>query len=354
MNTIKKSSPPPHPEDVMMDVIVMDEIYEIDNLLYQMSSHFIRKKASIQDKLREIQETLSRHGEFEHAHGDQLPFGSLLYSRRRCFSRQNPRCSTHGNGTGILEKRRRVSKDGRRRIHRVPTELGKECGIVPGSGEGQTLSDFGSDDVGDDKNAMPYATFFTIDMSPTREGEDNVNLFGLDRYQENVRVMGMLVTLSENLVRWNQELQRLSTRASCESLGFYDLDTLVKMVMLDMNGVLCQVLKEKRKFGEECKKARDSIKAVSDLGPYSNPEPDASVTQEVLQEGSNRKRSKKEQKEKLKKKRKSLPPLRLKVVESAAAAPVDSVEVDRKATTPEVHTDQDDLLGQYLKEHPLP
>ena len=195
---------------------------------------------------------------------------------------------------------------------------------------------------------MPHATLFTIDMSPTRE--EDVNLFGLDRYQENVRVMGVLVTLSENLVRWNQELQRLSTRASCESLGFYDLDTLVKMVMLDMNGVLCQVLKEKRKFGEECKKARDSIKAVSDLGPYSNPEPDANVTQEVLQEGSNRKRSKKAEKEKLKKKRKSLPPLRLK----ESAAPVDSVEVDRKATTPEVHTDQDDLLGQYLKEHPLP
>ena len=61
MNTTKKSSPPP-PEDVEMDLIVMDEIYEIDNLLYQMSSHFYRKKDIIKDKLREIQETLARHG----------------------------------------------------------------------------------------------------------------------------------------------------------------------------------------------------------------------------------------------------------------------------------------------------
>ncbi|KXJ07332.1 hypothetical protein AC249_AIPGENE14797, partial [Exaiptasia diaphana] len=102
-------------------------------------------------------------------------------------------------GVEFRDKIREI-KGGRDRIHRVPTELGKECGVVPGSGEDQILSDFGSDDVGDDKNAMPHATFFTIDMSPTRE-EDNVNLFGLDRYQENVRVMGVLVTLSENLVR---------------------------------------------------------------------------------------------------------------------------------------------------------
>ena len=143
-------------------------------------------------------------------------------------------------------------------------------------------------------------------MARTGEGGEE-DLFGFDQFQENTRVLGLLIVLSEKIVQWNQEVQQLSVRASTEHLGFYDLNLVVRHVVSDVNDLLNQIAKEKKKFHEECKKVRNSIK--TEPLPYTNPEPDQ-PKETVLQEGVSR--PKKRKSESSKSDRRKKPLLRLK------------------------------------------
>lgn len=118
------------------------------------------------------------------------------------------------------------------------------------------------------------------------------DLFGLDQYQEHLRAVNLLVDLNNKVVVWYQQVQDLVNQSPLEYMTFARVDQVIQQIMVHLNSTLSLVQKEKKSFRDQCKKVRESIKAVPDGANFVNPEPPKEATQEVLQEGSVKKKKK--------------------------------------------------------------
>jgi len=118
------------------------------------------------------------------------------------------------------------------------------------------------------------------------------DLFGLDKYQEHARVVGLLPEVHKKLEGWFESFQLLENRRQLHhELCFGDIDGLLQQYLKDICTILDELKVHKRKHREECKKVHDSIhtSVVAPLPASSNPEPPPLVSEEVLQEGNAKK-----------------------------------------------------------------
>lgn len=135
-------------------------------------------------------------------------------------------------------------------------------------------------------------TWYSFDaMSSTVNMED---LFGLDKYQEHARVVGLLPEVHKKLEGWFESFQLLENRRQLHhELCFGDIDGLLQQYLKDICTILDELKVHKRKHREECKKVHDSIhtSVVVATPVSSNPEapPPPLVSEEVLQEGNAKK-----------------------------------------------------------------
>jgi len=118
------------------------------------------------------------------------------------------------------------------------------------------------------------------------------DLFGLDKYQEHSRVVGLLPEVHKKLEGWFESFQLLENRRQLHhELCFGDIDGLLQQYLKDICIILDELKVHKRKHREECKKVHDSIhtSVVVATPVSSNPEappPPPLVSEEVLQEGN--------------------------------------------------------------------
>jgi len=120
------------------------------------------------------------------------------------------------------------------------------------------------------------------------------DLFGLDKYQEHSRVVGLLPEVHKKLEGWFESFQLLENRRQLHhELCFGDIDGLLQQYLKDICIILDELKVHKRKHREECKKVHDSIhtSVVVATPVSSNPEapPPPLVSEEVLQEGNAKK-----------------------------------------------------------------
>jgi len=81
----------------------------------------------------------------------------------------------------------------------------------------------------------------------------DMDLLGLDRFQETLRAVDVVIEWNKVVTGWHQKIQDVLILSGKESIGFAEVDSLVEQIVRELGPKLQLVNREKKKYRDQVK-----------------------------------------------------------------------------------------------------